>query len=78
MGADPWSPKLQELRDTVLLWKLVIKKKRRRKVSSRLLQRTSKKADIYNLVASSLEQAQHAKIEAIKTFRIGKLQATKW
>jgi hypothetical protein len=34
MGTDPWSPKLQVLRDTVLLWKLVIKKKRRRKVSS--------------------------------------------
>jgi hypothetical protein len=78
MGKDQWSPKLQILRDTIFLWKLVIKKKKRQKVSSRLLRRTSKKAGIYNPVSSSLEQAIAAETSAIKAMRSAKIHASKW
>jgi hypothetical protein len=69
---------LQKLRNTIFLWKLVVKKKKRRKISSRLLRRTSKKADIYNPVAYSLVQAIKAEAAAIKALRAAKSKATKW
>jgi hypothetical protein len=78
MGADPWSPKLQKLCDTIFLWKLFIKKKKNCKVSSRLLRRTSKKADIYNPVACSLKLAIQAEHDAIKGYRTSKIHANKW
>jgi hypothetical protein len=71
-------PKLQQLWDIIFLWKLVIKKKKWRKVSSRLLRRTSKKSGIYNLVAASLEQAIAAEASAIKALRAGKRGGSKW
>jgi hypothetical protein len=42
------------------------------------LRRTSKKAGIYNPVASSLEQAIVAESAAIKALCVGQLNANKW
>jgi hypothetical protein len=77
MGANPWSPKLQVLHNTIFLWKLIIKKKKRWKMSFCLLHCTGKKADIYNPIAISLEQALQAKLEAIKAYHVGQTHASK-
>jgi hypothetical protein len=78
MGADPWSLKLQILRDKINVWKLVIKKKRSGKVSSRLLRHQTKKAQLHKPYSLSLGQAIEAERAAICTLRTSKPKATKW
>jgi hypothetical protein len=78
MGADPWSPKLQVLRDAIGVWKLVNKKKSGGKVSSRLLRRQAKKANIRSPYSLSPDQARVAESDAIINYRRGKLKAAKW
>jgi hypothetical protein len=78
MGADPWSPKLQLLRDTINVWQLVIQKKQGRNVSSRLLRRAIKKTKLANPYALSMDQAIMAKHDAKSILRKSKLLASKW
>jgi hypothetical protein len=78
MGADPWSPKLQLLRDTINVWQLVIKKKGSGKVSSRLLRRQTKKAKLCNPYSLSIDQAIAAEHDAKRNLRKCKAQAAKW
>jgi hypothetical protein len=78
MGADPWLPKLQLLRDTINVWQLVIHKKKGRKVSSRLLRREIKKTKLVDPYALSSDQAIMAEQDAKSNLRQSKLLATKW
>jgi hypothetical protein len=80
MGADPWSPKLQVLQDTINVWKLVVKKKRGQKVSSQLLRSPAidKKAKLLNPYSLSINQAVIAGKGAISSYHSSKLKAAQW
>jgi hypothetical protein len=60
------------------VWKLIIKKKRLGKVSSRLLRRQIKNTQLIKPYSESIEQAIPAEKEAIRDLRKSKLKATKW
>ena len=56
-GAIPWSPEFQKLMDTRTLWTLVVKKKKRVRMSSRKIRRLMKITGIPDAFQVSLDEA---------------------
>ena len=77
MGAIPWSPVIQHIRTIILYVKLTIRKKKRRKVSSKYLTRLSKKIG-FTFENFSMEELEFELDQANKLYKKEKKNAKKY
>ena len=79
MGGVPYSPEIQELRNTIELWAMVVRRKSRLKVSVTRIRRFLKKVpQVTNVFQSTLEEAIQSRNRAFKAYQaVTKLEAMK-
>ena len=78
MGRVPWSPKLQNHRDTIELWQLIVKKRKRIKVSIKRIRRFMSKTSIRNAMDYNLEGASMFLTKAYTSYAEAKTKAQFW
>jgi hypothetical protein len=78
MGGIPWSPKLQPYRDTIELWKMIIRKRKGLKISVKRIRRFMSKTRIRDALSSDLEQAEILLKEAGKAYKEARKSAGVW
>ncbi len=78
MGEVPWSPRLKLLRDEIELWRMMVKRRKRVKISISRIRRFMKKTGIGHAFAHDLEDAKAHLTLAYKACKAGKKDASSW
>ncbi len=78
MGEVPWSPRLKLLRDEIELWRMMVKRRKRVKISISRIRRFMKKTGIGHAFAHDLEDAKAHLTLAYKAYKAGKKDASSW
>ena len=78
MGALPWSPKLQSFRDKILVWSLLLKKRKSRKVSNRKIRRLLLKTDTHDAYTKSLSEIEALLDASFLAYKKAREQAVRW
>jgi hypothetical protein len=72
MGGVPWSPELQVLRDTLELWTMLVRRKKKVKVSVKRIRRFLKKVTVRNAFTCSLQESQTILDAAFRDYKKAK------
>ncbi|CAJ1970457.1 unnamed protein product, partial [Cylindrotheca closterium] len=75
-GKVPWSPKLQDFWDRLSLWKLLLKGRKRCRVSSRKVRRLMKKTRLCNAWKQTTDKLEEALAAERRAYKQAKRQAT--
>jgi hypothetical protein len=78
MGGIPWSPKLQPYRDTIELWKMILRKRKGMKISLKQIRRFMYKTRIRDALSNDLEQVVILLKDACKSYKAAKKLASLW
>ena len=78
MGGVPWSPKLQNHRDTIELWQMIVKKRKRIKVSVKRIRRFMSKTGLRNALEYNLDGASMFLTKAYTAYAEAKTKAQLW
>jgi hypothetical protein len=69
MGGIPWSPALQELRDTIELWAMLVRRKQHSKVSVKRIRRFLRRVPfVKNAFTCSLQEALCCRQQAFQVY----------
>ena len=71
-GTVPWSPKMQEFWDRLALWKILLKSRKKCRVSSRKVRRLMKKTGLLDAWSKSTEELEQALKAERKKYREAK------
>ena len=78
MGGVPWSPRLQLLREEIELWGMIVKRRKRVKISISRIRRFIRKTGIGHALTHDLESAKSHLSQAYKAYKTGKKDASVW
>jgi hypothetical protein len=78
MGEVPWSPKLQVFRETIELWKMIIRKRKGLKISVKRIRRYMSKTGIVDALTNDLEQVEMLLKRAEKSYKEARKSAGVW
>jgi hypothetical protein len=77
-GGKPWSPKLQQYRDTIELWSCAVKYKLGVKTSRVILTRLAIRLHAYEWAYVDLNTAQERLRDALKVYKTESVNALYW
>ena len=78
MGGIPWSPKLQPFRDTIELWKMLLRHRKGMKISLKRIRRFMSKTRIRDALTNDLEQVEIHLKQACKSYAEASKSALVW
>ena len=78
MGGVPWSPRLQALREEIELWRMIVKRRKRIKISLSRIRRFIKKTGIGHALTHDLDSAHSHLNLAYKAYKAGRKNASVW
>jgi hypothetical protein len=78
MGGIPWLPKLQTYRDTIELWRMIVRKRKHIKVSVKRIRRFMIRTSIRDALTNDLDQAELLLQQAYKAYKKAKKSAQFW
>ena len=75
MGGVPWSLEIQQIRDKIELWEMLVRRKKKVKVSVKRIRRFLKKGSSSHAFTCSLKEALHIRDEAHREYKTAKEKA---
>ena len=78
VGGIPYSPKIQDLRDKLEMWRYAIKRKKGKSKSSRKLRRLIRKCKAKDVYKMELQELREKEQEARKEYRTARKEAPAW